>query len=339
MGGAFLRNLAITKFYQKAGFEIVEVFNDEIRYHRQWSDIFNLCWYGPKARILFRKAKVMGDDSDYLHFDNLRQFNWKFSGHGKKKIIYNAHNLEFENFYGREDSFYRKNLFRFELSCFAKAHLSFVCSEREREILVGARPDLEEKILVFPNLVDRKNYKINPQKKTILFIGTLDYFPNVQAIDFLFRKFFPRMIPKYKNNFRFVIAGRRPSKDILGRAKEVGVEVISDLSDADMIDLFSETLITLVPLKSGSGTRLKIIESIMSGANVLATELGAEGVDSQMIVRSKLSKFFSNFEELILKHLNNEWITDDPSFIERFDSETWIEKNKEMILEKMEKSR
>ena len=58
-----------------------------------------------------------------------------------------------------------------------------------------------------------------------------------------------------------------------------------------MKKLHAQTKVLLVPLFNGSGTRLKIVEALFSGASVLSTQIGAEGIESKFIKISSVENF------------------------------------------------
>jgi glycosyltransferase involved in cell wall biosynthesis len=77
-------------------------------------------------------------------------------------------------------------------------------------------------------------------------------------------------------DFRFVIAGRNPPARI--RALEArDVEVTGTVDDVR--PWYASALVVVVPLRTGSGTRLKILEAMAAGVPVVSTRLGAEGLE------------------------------------------------------------
>ena len=102
---------------------------------------------------------------------------------------------------------------------------------------------------------------------------------------------------------------------------------MANLTQEEIFKIFAQTKLLLVPLIEGSGTRLKIVEAIFSGAHVLSTPLGAEGINSELINISELNAFEDNFKKIIesdLGQINKEIA---PSFWNEFDLDQWNKMN------------
>jgi len=330
-GGAYLRCKAIRRLYELLGFELQTFYQQDISTSSSWATWCKSLRYAPRAKIMFNEAVLKMPPADYLHLDNLRQFHWHFPQHGETPIIYNAHNLEFENYYDRSDSFYARQFMHYECRQMQRAKIILLCSEREKNILLKLRPELREKIFIVPNLVDRADYKISRHKNIIAFIGTLDYYPNTQAIHYLCTEFLQKIPPSLVAKYRFIIAGRSPLPGQSEMIQRAGFELQTNLSNREMLDLYSETLVSLVPLSSGSGTRLKIIEGVMAGARILATPLGQEGLQGKMITTSSLEHFPSALIDL-LAHLQREDLKSDfAAFQKAYDIDEFYHRHEEQL--------
>jgi glycosyltransferase involved in cell wall biosynthesis len=109
----------------------------------------------------------------------------------------------------------------------------------------------------------------------MLFIGALDYLPNQDAANYLCREIFP-LIKKSFQNAGILLVGRKPSPEILGLASEA-VEVWGDVPEVE--PFYRRASIAVVPLRAGSGSRLKILEAMALGRPVVSTTKGAEGLE------------------------------------------------------------
>ncbi len=156
-------------------------------------------------------------------------------------------------------------------------------SSRDREQMLSWAPDVT--IRVIENGVDVNWYSdemlkaASPQsseRRRLLFVGSMDYHANVDAVVWFVREIWPgihRSLP----GVVFTIVGRNPAPAVRYLAAESGVEVTGTVDDVR--PYYSEALALVVPLRSGGGSRLKILESMAAGVPVISTSLGAEGID------------------------------------------------------------
>ena len=111
----------------------------------------------------------------------------------------------------------------------------------------------------------------------LLFIGALDYLPNQDAANYLCREIFP-LLKKSFQSVKILLVGRKPSHEMLSLASEA-IEVWGDVPEVE--PYYRQASIAVVPLRAGSGSRLKILEAMALGRPVVSTRKGAEGLDIQ----------------------------------------------------------
>jgi len=112
---------------------------------------------------------------------------------------------------------------------------------------------------------------------TVLFPASFDYWPNAEGARWLVEEIAPAV--------RLVLPG---TVIRLAGQSTPGTEASADPPDvvvtglvADMTDELARADVVVVPLRSGSGTRLKILEAMAHGVPVVSTTIGAEGLDVQ----------------------------------------------------------
>lgn len=161
-----------------------------------------------------------------------------------------------------------------------------VTSERERQQLSARAPDA--RILVVPNGVESGFYSGGEMardreehgsgrsaKPSIVFVGSMDYHGNIDAVLWFAREVWPHLRRKYPNLY-FTIVGRSPSAEVKSLASE-GVEVTGTVDDVR--PFYGRALAAVVPLRIAGGTRLKILEAMAAGVPVVSTRVGAEGLE------------------------------------------------------------
>lgn len=114
------------------------------------------------------------------------------------------------------------------------------------------------------------------EPRRILFLGALDWRPNLDAIGTLLERIFPTVRAKEKEA-TLQIVGRNPPRWLVDRIHRVpGVELHANATDVRPYLATSSVL--AVPLRIGGGSRLKILEALACGLPVVSTRLGAEGL-------------------------------------------------------------
>lgn len=143
----------------------------------------------------------------------------------------------------------------------------------DRRVKVG-------KTVVVPNGADPSRWLGRARHDTgvVLFPGHLSYGPNVDAVQLLTREIWPE-VRKRKPGARLIVAGRLPSDEVrTAVAAAPGAELHANPKSMDT--LARRASITVAPLRFGSGTRLKILESMALGLPVVSTTLGVQGIDA-----------------------------------------------------------
>ena len=135
----------------------------------------------------------------------------------------------------------------------------------------------------------RQKLGLAPGVPVLTFVGKLDYVPNVRAVEYIAERIAPAVRERYPDA-RFVIVGQ--GAEALPEHSRQGL-IFTGFVDAragahpNLSDYLSASDVVLVPLDSGSGTRLKILEAAANARPVVSTRIGAEGqafVDGEEIL-------------------------------------------------------
>jgi glycosyltransferase involved in cell wall biosynthesis len=112
--------------------------------------------------------------------------------------------------------------------------------------------------------------------RRILFLGALDWRPNLDAVNLLLNKIFPA-VRTAEHSARLVIVGRNPPAALRQKISgQADVELHADVPDVR--PFLAECGMLAVPLRIGGGSRLKILEALASGLPVVSSRVGAEGL-------------------------------------------------------------
>lgn len=135
-----------------------------------------------------------------------------------------------------------------------------------------------EHVNVIDTAVDIEYYTpqaVERDPGTVVFVGSLDWLPNVDGLVWFVADVWP-MVREHCPQARLRLVGRNPGPEIQGLAQQPGVELVGTVPDTR--PWLSKSEISVVPLRIGGGTRLKIFEAMAMGLPVVSTTLGAEGL-------------------------------------------------------------
>ena len=139
----------------------------------------------------------------------------------------------------------------------------------------------ENRVEIIPNGVDVAHFSPETTSQALahlIYIGSMDWYPNEDAVTFFAEDILP-LIQKSVPDVKFTIVGGNPSERVQQLAHEKGIEVTGRVPEIK--PYFNEATIFVVPLRIGSGTRLKILEALAMGKAVVSTTVGAEGLSLQ----------------------------------------------------------
>ena len=149
------------------------------------------------------------------------------------------------------------------------------------------------------NILDFSKYKAKPEFPSIFHIGALDWSPNQEGIDWFLKNIWRKLHAKYPE-LKFYIAGRN-APDYIRNIKDPNVVFLGEVDDA--YTFMESKAIMIVPLLSGSGMRIKIIEGMALEKSIVSTSIGAEGIgvshDFDILIADDPEKFISGIESLL----------------------------------------
>ncbi|NMB57491.1 glycosyltransferase [Candidatus Beckwithbacteria bacterium] len=151
-------------------------------------------------------------------------------------------------------------------------------SEEDKSFIKNEIGNISE-IDVVANGVDmdffEKTKKEQPKDPTVLFVGTFKWLPNVDAVTFLVEKIWPLIIAKLPKA-KLHIVGFSPNKKILSFEKISSITVSGGVKD--IRQAYGSAHVLLAPVRSGKGTRYKVLEAMATGLPVVGTSLSVEGL-------------------------------------------------------------
>jgi polysaccharide biosynthesis protein PslH len=202
-------------------------------------------------------------------------------------VVLDEHNVDYEVYARMHDNerqalrrwYYRSQARRFERyerRSWQEVAACVMTSEREAEIVRRHAPDTL--VAAVPNGVDVDYFQpagepVEP--RSLVFNGVLDYRPNIDAVNFLVDEVLP-LLRKRWPDVRLTVVGRGSPADVESLRRR-GVDATGEVPDVR--PYLHRAAVVVVPIRMGSGTRLKVVEGLALGKAMVSTTVGHEGVE------------------------------------------------------------
>ncbi len=167
--------------------------------------------------------------------------------------------------------------------CMESAHILAV-SESDLEALQRLAPGAAARTRLLPNGVDTQHWSpgagdsaiaIEMLEDALVFDGTMDFRPNVDAVVWFVREVLP-LIQAERPSVPFFIVGRNPAPAVQALARVPGVVVTGAVDDPR--PWVAGAAVYVVPMRMGGGVRLKVLQAMAMERAIVSTPMGAEGV-------------------------------------------------------------
>jgi len=226
-------------------------------------------------------------------------------------ISYRAHNIEYEIWErtatlseGLRSKYLRnlsRRIKRFEVSYLNTYDLLVPITDRDGNILDklgNSKPrHTSQTGIDFASLVPTARKLEFP---SLFHIGALDWAPNQEGLIWFFNHCWPK-IHSQNPDLKFYLAGRNAPDWFARLIKQEGVEYLGEINDA--YDFINSKAVMVVPLFSGSGMRIKIIEGMALGKPIVTTDIGTEGIPTEngknILIANDADRFVDAINQLI----------------------------------------
>lgn len=286
---------------------------------------FIRCLIYKKAYTLYRfyspdLASLITQTLQQQHFDIVQLeglYLLPYVGMIKKnstaKIVLRAHNVEhhvWKNLAHNQTNFFKKSMYRFnanslqpiEEKSFQHLDALVTISTSDQAYFKKHQPI---PTLNVPFGIDVDAYSVHTsttKNVSLSFIGSLDWLPNIEALHWFIDKVWYRISQQFPN-LKFHIAGRNMDSSVK-KIKAPNVVVEGEVACAKKF--IAAHPIFVVPLLSGSGMRIKIIEAMALQTAVVSTPLGASGIQCTHQSDILIAQTAQQFSDSIISLLKNE---------------------------------
>jgi glycosyltransferase involved in cell wall biosynthesis len=198
----------------------------------------------------------------------------------------------------------RQRLSDFYTDCFRRCRKVFASSNHERQQARFARIEVVPNVAIDPQIreIDRSE-----GTTTLLFVGNLNYVPNLDALAFFNDSVLPHLTAGIQN-VNVDVVGRSPVSDVaaatINRLRDTG-RFRFVLDAPTCTPHYAQAAASIVPILAGGGTRIKILESFAHHCPVVSTTKGCEGLDVVHREHLLIEDIPNNFAQACAELINN----------------------------------
>lgn len=270
--------------------------------------------YRNRSSRFKRKIAKLAGEYDALLIDHYEMFQYIPENY-KGKVIMHTHNAEFA-LWKRMSELSNNPVYKLALALEAKRVKAYEEQMIERADLVYATPsDIETYQqagirstkfkptyhLGNDELLDLPELKYEQTEKCLLFMGTLSWEPNIDGILWFIDEVYPRLI-QTQPELQLYILGKLSDDRLTDAAKKFpGIELCGFIEQIE--DYLSKSRVFIVPLRFGSGMKVKVLEGMYRGLPMVCSSIGAEGLKvrngEELMIANEAEEFSIKVNKLL----------------------------------------
>jgi sugar transferase (PEP-CTERM/EpsH1 system associated) len=178
-----------------------------------------------------------------------------------------------------------RRLLAYEREVASRWDASLFVSGPEAELFRRLAPESQAKIGHFSNGVDTDYFSPHhahaspyaPGERALVFTGAMDYWPNVDAVQWFAGEIFPQLRARFAD-LRFYIVGSRPTPAVQALAQQAGVVVTGTVPDVR--PYIAHASVAVAPLRIARGIQNKVLEAMAMATPVVVSPQALEGIDA-----------------------------------------------------------
>jgi polysaccharide biosynthesis protein PslH len=263
---------------------------------------------------------------DVIHADQLTMTQFaqpeKVVGPGPARI-FDAHNATWSIFERMQENaslvmkpviaLEARRLKQYEAQVVRNFEHTLVVTDQDRHLLAGAASSngalgpIQAKIETIPIAVDTRQLpplQLEPGSKNIVTLGTLHYPPNADGIRWFMEKVYP-LVQASIPGITLTVIGKNPPEDFIQAASvDPSIQVTGYVPDLD--PYLKKAALMVVPVRAGSGMRVRLLEAFSRGVPTITTTIGLEGIDAQTDVDVLVADTADDFARQVYRLMNDE---------------------------------
>jgi glycosyltransferase involved in cell wall biosynthesis len=225
-------------------------------------------------------------------------------------VNHNVESLRLYRWYQAERNVFKKiylalqyhKLRSFERSAMNKFNCCTAVSETDKELLM--KMGVKSKIFVVPNGTDTDFFRPGidkPIRNLVLWVGHMDVHTNKDAVLYFWREIYP-LLRRRHSQIHMTFVGTAPPKEIAEAAEKTPQVKVTGFVH-DIRPYVQKAAVVVVPIRIGSGTRIKILDTMAMGKAIVSTSIGCEGLNvtdrENILIADDPKDFASNIIKLM----------------------------------------
>jgi len=200
---------------------------------------------------------------------------------------------------------------RKKISAFVSKYIEINNYKKATDVVLVSREDLLalQKVSgigrkhLIPNIYDKVDREKRVRSKEVVFIGSLNWYPNPDAIHWFVECIWPKVLNSIPEA-RFKVVGSGENEKIKSLNGKMNVDIMGFVENTR--DVINNCSVSVAPLRFGGGMKGKVNEALAHGIPVVSTKIGAQGFDAINGIHMYISDEPEEFAGYIIKLLNDE---------------------------------
>ncbi len=312
---AFLADTGIKKYY----FEELNVERNPVNLIKSYAKGITINMFRSYSATFQKKINEIANDYDIIvaeHYEAMQYIPKNFNG----KVVFRTHNAEFliwSRYANVEKSFLKKFVINQEARRIRKWELKYV---KHADIILGApndneqhEPDPEKRKLKYKEFLhlgqdEQINLPIpdfDQLQNALLYVGTLTWEANIDGLIWFVEGAWLGLKNKFPDLKLYVI-GKNPDKRLIDLEKKYPDIMITGFI-SNLEDYFTKCKVNIIPLRFGSGMKVKTINGLCRGIPIVTTSIGAEGLNvthqKDIFIADEIENFAHYIERLLAEKI------------------------------------
>ena len=263
----------------------------------------------------FKKQKI-----DIVHVDHLH-LGWTIDlikNIVDVPIVLREHNLELkimQRFAERQKNFFLKEYSQLQYKKFLsyeptlaeKFDKCIMVSEEDEKSLLKMNPKVKTTTIA----VGVENELLNIKKKNVIpysifHLGSMSWLPNMDGLNWYLQEIFPRLLASLPKVTLYLYGS---GTDKLKIPSSLEKNIVKAGYVKDIWNTINDKQLAIIPLRIGSGIRVKIIEMLATGQNIISTSVGKEGISVSDGKEILIADTADEFVDKTVRYFNNDYDT------------------------------